>query len=311
MWRTVAARMCKAWTRLLVLLLCAGGVKAWFWNSVPKNTTTTKAPNATTTAGPTGATPAANGTEKKEVVEDDNLSGVGEEIINVATGIRKFVQAWDTTPTPTLPARTTTKGGLTEKVEGANPNTTGNGDRLKRGRVEEGARGAGVVGSDMVLWGDRVLFSHFTENFTGSDGSSDPVCAPLPSDWPICSRKNPRLFSLPNFLNHTSVAEVGAVLREWAWLPKERCHPGAEWFLCLLLAPRCPSPSVPRHLPCRRFCQVLQDSCWASLENGRLPVECHDLPERPQERGRPACVSVSNWKGNPGGLECILLVDTF
>lgn len=272
---------------------------------------------------------------KKKEEEEDDLSGVGEQIINVATGIRKFVEAWDATPTTR-----TTNGGLTEEVESANPNTMGNTSRFSGQRVEEGS-GIGVgdvsdLGSDvesvMVLKGDKVLPSNLTR-FVGDvfkvngtvEGVLDPTfsppdsringsyppCLPVPSDWSICSGKQPKFFTLPNFFNHTSVEEVGAVLREWAWLAREGCHHSAEWFLCLLLAPRCPSPTAPLHLPCRSFCQVLQDSCWASLENGCLPVECRLLPEGAQEPGRPACVSVSNWKGNPGGLECIRLGDTF
>lgn len=312
---------------LLVLVLCAGNLDAWFWLSGPQATTET--PTAVATTGATsatetpGAATTANATMKEEEEEEDDLSGVGEKILNVATGIHKFVKAWDVPPT-----------ARTEKVESANPNTTGNANRVRVGRVEEGS-GLGDVsgsgsesGSDvesvMVLRGEKVLLSNVSVNrsdvfkITGTvDGvldpsltpASNPACLPVPSDWSICSGKKPKFFTLPNFFNHTSVEEVGAVLQEWAWLTKTGCHHSAEWFLCLLLAPRCPSPATP--LPCRSFCQVLQDSCWASLENGRLPVECHLLPEGAPELGRPACVSVSNWKGNRGGLECIRSGNTF
>lgn len=284
-------------------------------------TTSTAKTGATTPRGASGAatttrtsgtalSTATNATKKMEV-EDDNLSGIGEEIINVATGIRKFVEAWDATT-----AAWTTNGGPTEKVESANPNTTGNANKFRGELVVEGS-GIGVgdmsgsdIGSDvdsvMVLTGDKVL----PGNLTGIIGDvseingtveGDPMlpCLPVPSDWSICSGKWSKWFTLPNFLNHTSVEEVGLVLQEWAWLAREGCHHSAEWFLCLLLAPGCPSTTTPVHLPCRNFCQVLQDSCWASLENGRLPVECHLLPERSQEPGHSACVSVSNRKGNP------------
>lgn len=328
-------------TWLLVLVLCAGSSEAWLWFSNPEPTT--EAPVETTAAALTGATTTANATTKPaEEEEDDNLSGVGEEIINVATGIRKFVEAWNVTPT----ARTT-NGGLTAKVESANHNMTGNTDRFRGERVEEGSgNGVGAPGSgsgsraqpgsdvESVLKGDKVTSSNLTRiigDVSQINGTvegvldstptppdsrvngSDPPCLPVPSDWSICSGKGPKSFMLPNFFNHTSVEEVGAVLQEWAWLAREGCHQSAEWFLCLLLAPRCPAPAapLPQPLPCRSFCHVLQDSCWASLENGRLPVECHLLPERAQEPGRPACASVSNQKGNPGGLECILLGDTF
>lgn len=344
LWRTVAGAgsMLKIQTWLLLLALCAGNLEAWFWSTKEEPTTQTPTVNGTADAStPTGATTptwttgapeTANATKKKDdPEEDDDLSGVGEEILNVATGIRKFVQAWDATPT----ARTT-NGGLTEKAESANPNTTGNPNRFSKGRVEEGSGvGVGNVSESDVESGVKASPRNVTEIVgdvskinetvegildlppTPSDSrinGSDPSCLPVPSDWSICSGKHPKSFTLPNFFNHTSVEEVGAVLQEWAWLTREGCHHSAEWFLCLLLAPRCPptaTAGAPLHLPCRSFCQVLQDSCWASLENGRLPVECHLLPDGEQELGRPACVSVSNCKGNPGGLECILTGDTF
>uniref|UniRef100_A0A3B4UH65 FZ domain-containing protein n=1 Tax=Seriola dumerili TaxID=41447 RepID=A0A3B4UH65_SERDU len=132
---------------------------------------------------------------------------------------------------------------------------------------------------------DKVLSINLTSDVFNMNGTlhinaSDPPCLPTPSDWPICSGKQPKFLTLPNFFNHTSVEEVGAFLKEWAWLTRVGCHHGTEWFLCLLLAPGCPSPLAPLRLPCRSFCHVLRDSCWASLENGRLPVECRLLPER-------------------------------
>lgn len=304
---------------LLVLVLCAGSLEAWWW---VKSETPTETPMETTPAGTTSATMTANATKRKEEQEDDDLSGVGDEIINVATVIRKFVEAWDATPTVR-----TTNGGLTEKVESANPNMAGNTNRFRGERVEGGSLvglgdGFGSDVESVTLWkGDKDLPSNLTmitgdvSKINGTvEGTppdshingSDPFCLPVPSDWSISSGKWPKSFTLPNFFfflffNHTSVEEVGDVLQEWAWLARAGCHYGTEWFLCLLLAPRCLSPTAPLHLPCRSFCQVLQASCWASLGNGHVPVECHLLPERVQEPGRPACVSVSNWKVTPAG----------
>jgi len=282
-------------TSSLLLVLCAAGsLDAWLWFAAPEEGTTRATPALTTAPGV-----ASNGTltktEEEEEEEDDNLSGVGEEIVNVATGIRKFVEAWDMTPTPT-PTAWTANGGPAETVESA-PNTTGNATGL---REERGGAGLGVEdgsGSDLGsdVGGGKVLALNPSDSRING---SDPTCLPVPSDWPVCSGKRATFFSPPNFLNHTSVEEVGAVLQEWAWLTRARCHHAAEWFLCLLLAPRCTPPpppaaaAAPPRPPCRRFCHVLQDSCWASLEDGRLPVECHLLPER-------ACSSVSNLKGNP------------
>lgn len=310
-------------TWLLVLVLCAGNLDAWFWSSnvdptteTPTEAVTTGATTATQTPG---AATTANATKMKEEEEeeDDDLSGVGEKILHMATGIHNLVKAWDATPTT-----------RTEKVESANPNATGNANRVRAGGVEEGSglvsgsgSGSGSDVESVTVWrGDQVLLSNVSDVFKiggTADGvpdpslspASNPVCLPVPSDWSICSGKKPKFFTLPNFFNHTSVEEVGAVLQEWAWLTRTGCHHSAEWFLCLLLAPRCPSPATP--LPCRSFCQVLQDSCWASLGNGRLPVECHLLPEGAPELRRPACVSVSNRKGNRGGLECIRSGNTF
>lgn len=297
-------------TWVLLAVLWAGSSDAWFWSSKPEPTT--EAP--TTTTGATTET-----AKKKVEEEDDNLSGVGEEILNVATGIRKFVQAWDatTTVTPTLTPGTT-NGGLTEKVESANPNKTGNTDGFTGERVEEGSgvwagNGSGSmadpepdVESVTVLRGDQILHLNLTsdvlkpnETLRININATDAPCLPVPSDWPICSGKKPRFLTLPNFFNHTSVEQAGEVLRRWEVLAKAGCYPNAEWFLCLLLAPGCPSASAPPPLPCRSFCHVLRDSCWASLESGgRFPVECDLLPDTAQEPGLPACVSVSKWKGN-------------
>lgn len=311
------------WRRLqtatLLLILCSGSLEARFWRTTDEETkteavtfdattltthtvamiTSTKqveeGATTTTTSSVTmeeeGSTKTAAGAKVEEEEEDDNLSGVGEEIINVATGIHKFVEAWDATTTTW-----TVSAGLTEKTEKSD--VTMKPGRFSGERVEEGSGGGegegGGFESDVTIRG-------------GVSKLNGPPCLPAPSDWPVC--RQPRLFSLPNFFNHTSVEEAGAVLQEWAWLTKAECHHSAELFLCLLLTPRCPSPVS--HLPCRSFCHTLQDSCWAFLENGRLPVECDLLPERAHEPGRPVCMSVSNWKGNHGGLECILCDDTF
>lgn len=317
---------------VLLLVLHAGNSDAWLFHFA--NDPTTETPTVATTTGattPPGTTTTnvtANGTKTEE--EDDDLSGVGEVILNVATGIHEIVEAWNATTT----ARTAV-GGLTQKVESANANTTGKAGLFGGPRGVEVGSGMGsgdvfgsgsgspddlrsdakVLRGGIVLPGDLSLIKGSEVNET-VEGALDPVpsppCLPVPPDWPICSGKRPKSFTLPNFFNHTSVEEVGAVLEEWVWLTRKGCHPSAEWFLCLLLAPRCHAPNTPPpRLPCRRFCLVLQDSCWASLENGRLPVECHALPEGALEPGRSVCVSVSNWKGNPGGLECIRSGNTF
>lgn len=128
-------------------------------------------------------------------------------------------------------------------------------------------------------------------------------CLPVGPDLPFCTRTRVDSFMVPNFLNQSSVEEVQVVLTQWAWLLRSNCHHSLEWFFCLLLTPRCGPPGLPPPLPCRSFCEVLRDSCWTLLDEGRLPVECHSLPEEKHDGYR--CLSVSNHKGN-GRLECHL-----
>ncbi|TKS67622.1 Collagen alpha-1(XVIII) chain [Collichthys lucidus] len=73
-------------------------------------------------------------------------------------------------------------------------------------------------------------------------------------------------FVVPNYLNQSTVEEV-----------------------------QCGSPVS---LPCRSFCEVLRDSCWTLLDEGRLPVECHTLPD--EEDDGYQCLSVRNRKEDSG-----------
>lgn len=131
--------------------------------------------------------------------------------------------------------------------------------------------------------------------------SDTPRCLPIDSKLPFCTRTGSKSLAVPNFLNQSSVEEVQGVLAEWAWLLRSRCHHSLEWFFCLLLMPRCRPPGLPSPLPCRSFCEVLRDSCWTLLDEGRLPVECHSLPEEKHDGYQ--CLSVSNQKGN-SRLKC-------
>lgn len=118
-----------------------------------------------------------------------------------------------------------------------------------------------------------------------------PKCLLLDTALPFCSMTGEQ-FLVPNYLNHTNVAEVQVLFHNWAWLLESRCHHSLEWFFCLLLVPKCGS-LVPL-LPCRSVCEVLKDSCWTLLDEGRLPVACHALPD---EDDGYQCLSVSNQKG--------------
>lgn len=309
-------------TFAIFLVLCTGNCESWFWLSnqeekTAESPTEVLVANASTTpAGPTSAAVTPTNATKEEEEEDDNLSGIGEELLDLASGIHKFVEAWNAT------ARNTHE--VTEKVD---PNRTGNANTWRGGGGPEGSgSGSGptadagsseesltIVPNSTSVVAAAQRLSNYTKaadgDGDGGGGDAPPrPCLPVPSDWPICSANHPRSLTLPNIFNHTSVDEVGAVLKEWAWLARKGCHPSAEWFLCLLLAPRC---SAQPPLPCRSFCQTLRDSCWASLDNGRLPVECHLLPDVAPGRRHPTCLSVSNWKGNLGGLECIPSGHTF
>lgn len=123
--------------------------------------------------------------------------------------------------------------------------------------------------------------------------AKSPQCLLLESSLPFCSSLVGQQFTVPNFLNQSSVTEVRELLSNWAWLLNSKCHHSLEWFFCLLLLPNC-GRGV--RIPCRSFCEVLKDSCWMLLDQGHLPVECQALPEEEEEDGY-RCLSVSNQKG--------------
>uniref|UniRef100_A0AAV2LD66 FZ domain-containing protein n=1 Tax=Knipowitschia caucasica TaxID=637954 RepID=A0AAV2LD66_KNICA len=191
----------------------------------------------------------------------EDISRVGEAILNVASGISKSVEEWgqnaSLTPAPSPGA---TNGIPTE--DAALANTTGN--------TAEGDDGRGVIGQGAGR------------------------CLPVPPDWPICASERPAFFSLPNFLNHTSAEQVGAELRRWAWLVQAGCHSGAEVFLCRLLVPACSQHAGLVRWPCPEFCYGLQDRCWQVLEDGDLPLGCDLLPRSDH------CVWVRSYKGDKG-----------
>lgn len=128
-----------------------------------------------------------------------------------------------------------------------------------------------------------------------TENASSISCLVLDAALPFCSSKFGETFAVPNYFNHSSLEEVQALLKEWAWLLESRCHHSLEWFFCLLLVPKCDPATPMLTLPCRSFCEVLLDSCWALLEGQHLPVECHTLPDASHGY---QCLSVCNQNGN-------------
>lgn len=163
-----------------------------------------------------------------------------------------------------------------------------------------------------IVSGVLVTSPQTDQPLVGRSGSApeSPRCLPLDPDLPFCTGTGQKSFSVPNFLNQSSVGEVRAALGAWAWLLRSGCHPSLEWFYCLLLAPPCPAPGrPPAPAPSRAACQALEDGCWGVLRGGGggLIVPCPALPnpERPEygpdRRARPCpCARQGN-----GGLECI------
>lgn len=159
---------------------------------------------------------------------------------------------------------------------------------------EQGPRQATVIRPTTVS-GWAPAESH-TEVAKSALSVKPPQCLLLDTALPFCSSMVGERFVVPNYLNQSSVEEVQVLLNEWAWLLKSPCHHSLEWFFCVLLVPKCSSLAPLPVLPCRSFCEVLRDSCWALLDEGRLPVECHTLPDEEDDGYR--CLSVSNQKGN-------------
>ncbi|KAG9349448.1 hypothetical protein JZ751_027891 [Albula glossodonta] len=287
------------WLGLYLLMLCLGHSYAWFWNwGAP----TTEAPPVTHEGS--GA-PVASGEEP-----EDNIAGVGAEIIDVASGIRKIVQTWDqnpdaklttAAPTPVAKKQGVISGGA--KHGNGMPQIHGvkfeSASRGSAGEESGSASGSSVVesqeGTDLPSIVTGLVEVNGTREVTTVES---PRCLLLDSDFPFCTTMGQESFAVPNFLNQSSVEEVLVVLREWAWLLNSRCHHSLEWFFCLLLVPRCGPPGLAPAMPCRSFCEVLRDSCWTLLDEGRLPMACHSLPE--EEDDGYQCLSVSNQKDDNG-----------
>lgn len=266
----------------LLLILYVAPFKAWIWNSP----VVTKAPDVD---------------EDISGDKEENIAGVGAEIIDVASGIQELVQNWDQKPNVNEAVsviaekpghiKTGNAKSLSEGVEHEiDGDASGSGSGHTLDLAQEG-RGTNLTG----MWVTESSLSIFSTTSFPKDSSN---CLPRGSDWPFCKSRGAGTFSVPNFFNHTGAEDVAAVMNEWGWLLRSGCHHGLEWFFCLLLAPRCHLPSERfgvALLPCRTFCEVLLDSCWTVLQERGLPLACHTLPEGP-DPSQP-CFTVSNYKG--------------
>lgn len=169
------------------------------------------------------------------------------------------------TPVPTTTAAATTSGTLLlsmgtngSKVAWKDEEASGGGGAGEAGGVDLLATNAtddtGQFGGRRGGGGSRSG-SRSADDLGGSDHSKTVRGIPdyllLLPDWPLCSGAGGRRasFALPNFLNQSSLGEVGAELQEWPWLARSSYHPAAQWFLCLLQAPAAPLPVCPS---CRR-----------------------------------------------------------
>ncbi|XP_030065944.1 collagen alpha-1(XVIII) chain [Microcaecilia unicolor] len=120
-------------------------------------------------------------------------------------------------------------------------------------------------------------------------------CFSTPTNLPFCHSLGIKSFMLPNYLNHSTVAEVRAAFHDWEGLLKSQCHRYLEWFFCLLLMPWCNSSILVTQPPCRRFCETLKDDCWNHLEGDQPLVPCESLPE---EEAEYSCMFVNGSAAN-------------
>ncbi|CAL8341017.1 unnamed protein product [Boreogadus saida] len=287
---------------LLVALWTASG-HAWFWNEPP----------ATTVDSPEGST--ATGTEEPEQPME-TTTDVGAEVVDVANGIRKLVSTWE--PTTEALQLTTVKPTSLPHKEDSQPENKDSQPEKKDSQPENGKTQPENVEAENVTTGvptDAEKLGNGSSspealsslaplecNKPATDTAVGAVVAPQnclfpETSLPFCSFNGGDSFAVPNHFNHSSIEEVQAHFSQWAWLLHSRCHHSLEWLFCLLLVPKC-GPGA--RLPCRSSCEVLRDSCWTILDEGRLPVECQILPD-------DQCLSLSNQKGNPW-LEWILCV---
>lgn len=312
--RTAAKSEMRLWLGFTLFVLCAALLSARLVESDSKPTEPPTVDNGALTGG--------------EIPKKEDVSEVGEAIISVTRGIKNSVQKWEqsTTSYASLLADEVSPGIL----KMLDPTKTGNdkfyvkrldsdSDRESVGEDSSGLSSGFTMDLNLEKTSTAINIMEASENTTNAISSikafnnisaqtsieplDSPRCLSRSSDWAFCSSGGTLGFSLPNFLNHTRVEDVVALIHEWAWLLKSGCHHGLEWFFCLLVTPECQHPLDQAQaflLPCRSFCEVLLDSCWMVLQEKGLPVACHTLPEGPDLK--QPCLVVNNRKGKMASL---------
>ncbi|XP_068685676.1 uncharacterized protein [Montipora foliosa] len=123
-------------------------------------------------------------------------------------------------------------------------------------------------------WPSSMLCSRFPRNGSHGDNACliqsqvKPIATPIqppahsrckPLTIPMCKSLNYTRTILPNFLNHTSQAEVELALGELKphW---NQCSSQITTFLCLLFAPFCTPDGTPLPL-CQTFCEKMKRDC--------------------------------------------------
>ncbi|XP_066489751.1 secreted frizzled-related protein 2-like [Tiliqua scincoides] len=98
---------------------------------------------------------------------------------------------------------------------------------------------------------------------TGLDIGLSTKCVAIPKELDMCHDVGYLEMRLPNFMGHTSLAEVIPKSAAWQHLVRTDCHPYARMFLCSLFAPVCLDTFIQ---PCRSLCVAVWDSCMPALQ---------------------------------------------
>ncbi|XP_013387590.1 frizzled-7 [Lingula anatina] len=88
------------------------------------------------------------------------------------------------------------------------------------------------------------------------------TCEPMPMDSYMCMhpKLGYNLTSLPNLLNHASVADAALELHQFWPLVKVECSAALRPYLCSLYFPMC-LPNQGTLSPCRRLCEAAYKGC--------------------------------------------------